>query len=389
MRYEIGTVGNKIIDCIGDGKQNIINEGGTWSGKSFNSMLVAILLAEVNPGLSVRVCAYTTVLLKDSVRRDFFDIMGTNTDDEKYNGTDHIFTFPNGAFIKFIAFDTADKAKASKYDVTVLDEGNNFKWGAASNLLDRTRWLFMVSHNPVRPYWVHRHLLDRKETAYIHSTYKDNIKNVPERTIKTLEDKKKTDPNGYRIMTLGLMGKVEGLIWPNHKFIDEDKIPEGGYVIYGIDWGQVHPCAVVKVWWFEREKTIYAKEIFAGSYMTWEIFMQKMEKAGINKTDELFCDDARPEYISQLQREGYNAHKARKPSPMNKRLEQMAGYTIYICNNSKAMQGEIQGYSWVKDSDNNITDKVDKCDDDRMDAMSYALWGKTHLRLAKGVKSPI
>lgn len=376
MNYKPGYVGNKILDAIEEGHDVIINEGGTWSGKTFDTMIIIIILCTSIPGLRVRCCSVTTPHLKEGVITDFKTIMGIvdETNEPNYQSTNKTYVFPNGSIIKFIAFDKPGKGLGPKYDISFLNEGNNITWGIADAVITRTKKITLIDHNPVKKYWAHKQFIGQENCKYIHSTYQDNIHNVPSNVINYLEDKKIKDPNGYRIMALGLLGRIEGQVYTDYHSCKEKDIPDGGFVCYGLDWGFRHKFAFVKLWIFEDPKKIYVKEMIAESGLIPDEIEQRVP-AIAGKTDEIFCDDAYPDRIKQL-RKHCNAKRARKSKTVEEGVDFVRNYIINIVDPSPKLKEEIENYTYVKTADGEITKKIDKGEDDLLDAMRYAVWGK-------------
>jgi len=100
----------------------------------------------------------------------------------------------------------------------------------------RTKLHTFCDWNPVSAFWYHdENLRSHPENTYIHSTFMDCLDFLPEAIAQDIEANKERDPNWYNIYGLGLLGKIEGLVYPRFELCDY--LPQQGTLIYGIDFG--------------------------------------------------------------------------------------------------------------------------------------------------------
>lgn len=92
----------KLYDAYEQHPRYIDSEGGTRSSKTFSALQLLILLAESDKTPTITsVVSETLPHLKRGAIRDFRAIMAENFDENAYNKTDGIYTFPNGSIIEF------------------------------------------------------------------------------------------------------------------------------------------------------------------------------------------------------------------------------------------------------------------------------------------------
>ena len=227
------------------GKRRALNEGGTSSSKTYSIMQLLILIARyTKTPLLISVVSESLPHLKRGAIRNFFSILGEGQENNRrYNKTEHTYTFGNGV-IEFFGADESDKVRGPRRDILFINEGNNVSWEAAQGLDIRTSKFTFVDWNPVGEFWAHQYesggmtvkgWLHEQSSAYIHSTYLDALDVIPQSVIDNIESNRDKDPNWWNIYGLGLLGKVEGLVYPLFTQIDE--LPGQGVLMYGLDFG--------------------------------------------------------------------------------------------------------------------------------------------------------
>ena len=84
----------------------IINEGGSRSSKTYSLCQMIIVYCIQHPNKVVSVVRKTFPALRATVMRDFFEIMKSMEiyDVQSHNKSEHIYTFPNGSIVEFLAW---------------------------------------------------------------------------------------------------------------------------------------------------------------------------------------------------------------------------------------------------------------------------------------------
>lgn len=91
------------------------------------------------------------------------------------------------------------------------------------------------------------------DICHIHTTYLDNIDNLSESYLNSMDRIKEANPKKYKHIVLGgWLDKAEGVIFENWK---EGEFDESLPYIYGMDFGYTDPTVVVKVALDKEKKT--------------------------------------------------------------------------------------------------------------------------------------
>ena len=247
--------------------------------------------------------------LKRGVIRDFQNLMGSRFDPALYNRSDFIYHFPK-AQLEFFSADEPAKLRGGRRDVLFINECNNIAWDSFNELDIRTRLFTYLDWNPVSEFWAHsNNLVTNPENVYIHSTYQDAHWVLPQAIIDNIEAKRLTDPNWWNVYGLGLLGKVEGLVYPY--FEQVDALPEGGQEFYGLDFGYSNdPSVLVKC--VIKGTELYCEELIYEAGLTNDAIAHRMDEVGVKRNyDEIFADSAEPKSIDEIARFGFNI----KPCP--------------------------------------------------------------------------
>jgi phage terminase large subunit len=180
------------------------------------------------------------------------------------------------------------------------------------------------------------------------TTYKDN-QFLSEKIVKGIEAKQFTHPEWWRVYGLGEYGQISETIFTNWKQID--KIPEDSKLIgYSTDFGFTNdPTAIVEV--RMQDGNIYLKELVYELGLTNRDISKKYEECGIIRGfDDIIADSAEPKSIHELRQAGWHVIKAPKgPDSINKGIDIMKQYPIFITADSINLIKEFRMYRWDKD----------------------------------------
>ena len=205
----------------------------------------------------------------------------------------------------------------------------------------------------------------------LHTTYKDNRFCTKDR-IDRLESLKYQDENYYKVNTLGLWGgALKGLIYPDWTPVDE--FPEGGDVVFGLDWGFNHPCALIMESYVGDMK-LYLKELLYINNHTHQQLARLMvaDYKELIGQKPIYVDSAAPELIKELKGSGFNAIPTVKgPDSVYKGILLVKQFKLFITKDSPNLMKECQSYIWKGDRDGNLLDEPVKVDDHACDAVRY------------------
>ena len=359
-----------------DGYPVICNEGGSRSGKTYSIIQLLVYLAINNPNIRISIVSHSLPHIKKGAYRDFKTIMDKwdlwNENEFRY--TDFIYTFKNGSYIELFGLEDPDKAKGPARDILFVNEANLVSRALFDQLLIRTTGQTFLDWNPADFIsWVYE-VADDSDNKRIHSTYLNNLPNLSQRQINAIEKYKDLpDDFMWKVYGLGERGAAKEIIYTQWKQYDE--APDGD-VFYGLDFGYVHPAALIKVTHYEGQN--YFEEIVYQSGLTLSD-LSRLIKEKLPERATIYADAAEPKSIEELYRQGFNIKPAQKDVWAG--IVKMKSYPINLHYNSKNLRREFMSYKWKKDKNDNVIEEPVKANDDLMDACRYAVF--THLTKLK------
>lgn len=371
--YETTNVYDKNLDAIESGNYRVIaNQGSTRSGKTYSICQILALCIPYNKKKSISIVSPSLPHLKRGARRDFIQILddlGIYSDDN-FNKTDNIYHYPNGSYVEFFGAEEPGKLRGAGRDILFINEANLLPLSAYQQLALRTKELIILDFNPVdEASWVYD-VADKEGNILVHSTYKDNPF-LPKEQVEEIEGLKDADENLWQVFGLGLRGKSSEIIYTHWKTQD---FPSDCETAYGIDFGYNVASAVVKIGF--NENALFVKEMLYETKLTTSDLIERLKTLDIQKSDELFCDNAEPKTIEELVRAGYNAKPADKDVYAG--IQKVKSLPLYITHDSINLIKEIKSYKWKLNKDGKIhPDEVPvKFNDHAMDAMRYGIYTK-------------
>lgn len=217
----------------------------------------------------------------------------------------------------------------------------------------------------------------------LHSTYRDNIKNLNQSFVEKLLSYKSTDPDYYGIMVEGLISEgAKGRIYRTWKSCIN--MPGAYEKFYGLDWGFNDPVALVECETYNKD--VWCDEKIYEREMTNRELSDRMKAIGISKSAKIYADCAEPKSIKDLRSLGWNIIEAKKgPGSIISGIKFVKEYSVNGTERSVNLWKENENYKWELDQHKNPTN--DPVDDNNhlMDAIRYALT----MRLQRSAKISI
>ena len=357
----------------------VISQGGTSSSKTYSMLQLLYLIAFKKQGVHISVVSETLPHLKRGAMRDFFKILITDKlYSEKYHDkTNNIYMIGN-SMIEFFSADSGDKVRGARRDYLFINECNNVSFETYNQLEVRTKNQIYLDYNPSHEFWVHEYLLKPEiEHTFIKSTYKDNPY-LDSNIVKSIESRRYTDLNWWRVFGEGELGFSESLIFTHWR--QTKNIPEGN-VAYGLDFGYNHPTALVKV--TEHDGKFYAEQLIYESHLTNQQLIERLKQLNINRSAEIFADYSRPESIREIYLAGFNIKDANKD--VKKGIDSVKSKELYIHEGSVDLIKELRSYSWKKDRNEKLLEEPIKTQDDICDALRYCIhtWKEPQITFMK------
>lgn len=365
-------------------KRICVLQGGTRSGKTYSILLALIEFAYKNKGknLYITIARKTFPALRGTAMRDFFEILKKEDiyDERHHNKSSGLYTLYGNNF-EFISVDQPVRVRGRKRDVLFMNEANEFDMDDFVQLSLRTTFKIIIDFNPSEEYhWLYTQLIDadRDDVDFHISTYKDNPF-LEKSTIQEIERLKDVDANLWRVFGEGQRGIANETIFPNFNVIDE--IPENAKAIaLGLDFGfSADPTSLIKL--YKHDLDIYIEELIYDKGLTNQDIANKIKDLGIDRSIEIFADSAEPKSIEEIYRMGnINIKPTRKGADsIRVGIDIMRRHKINITRNSENTIKEFRNYKWIKDKNNEITNKPVDAYNHSIDACRYVSLNKLNV----------
>lgn len=367
MQIEATIVFEKNWNALSKGVRFVVNQGGSRSSKTYSLCQLIILWCLQNERKVVSVVRKTFPALRASVMRDFFEVLQNMGlyNKEQHNKSEHIYTFPNGTIVEFFSVDDEQKVRGRKRDIAWCNEANELWYEDFQQLNFRTTKAMIFDYNPSdSDSWLYT--LPDPDKVVIKSTYKDNPF-LEKSIVKQIEGLKDTDEELYQIYALGEQAVSRENVYRPFEVLSErpDRFTQ---FVYGLDFGYIHPTALLKIWHWENE--VYIEELIYESYLTSADLIERFNSLDVEKNVEIVADYARPEMIAELRTEGYYVLNADKR--VEKGINAVKTTKVYLDKNAKNVIRENKNYKYKKVA-GDLRDDVAKRHDDAMDAMRYGV----------------
>ena len=377
MNIEINTT--VTFEHLLDSKNRVTHHlGGTRSGKTFGILQYLIVEALQNP-LTITIVRRTIPSLKRTVIKDLIDILkGLDVfNEDSWNVSDRTYKLQDST-IQFINSDDPEKLRGLKSDILFIDEASEIDEESYFQLSIRTTGKIILAYNPtVSPYHWLRQMQDceRYTTNYADNPY------ISKEMVKAIEDLQHTNEKKWKIY-----GKGE--FAPNEKAIYQFDIVddfEAEFVAFGLDWGYSNdPAAVVAV--YKNGNDLYVEEVMYDKGLVMKDIADSLNKKGIDKSYEIWCDSSEPRSVEELYRSGFNAKAVKKgPDSIRFGISVLQNYKLHILKTSQNLINEMYAYQYSTDKHGYTTDTPESGLDHLLDAMRYVAMSKLSVKAqAKG-----
>lgn len=348
----------------------VVNQGGTWSGKTFSIMQVMVFLTISTvykneegrqENIKSLVVGQDVPNLKKGAISDFNEVIDIIVDsfpencrhffEYTYNTTDKIARFAiNKSELQFSSFQNKQSAKAGKRHYVFINEANGIAWTIAEQLMFRAKIRTFLDYNPDAPFWVHDKFIGKEGTKVIYSNLSHN-KFVPAKVKRELIAKGKINAEFKKVYLLGKTGATEGIVFPNVRWVQEMPTVYKKEA-YGMDFGFTNdPTTLVRIRLSEGK--LYIQLLIYETGLTTPDIAARLNELGISKKKRIFADGASPKTIKELQspRNGRWMVRAAKKGAGSilEGIQLIKDYgTIYIVDNIHFRAEQI-GYTWEED----------------------------------------
>ena len=341
--YKLTTAYNKISAL--DKRIRII-QGGTSASKTISVLIYLISVAQSNSNLTISIVSESLPHLRRGAIKDFINIMKTHNyyKDERWNKSEFTYRFETGSIIEFFSADQSAKLRGGRRDILFINECNNIDFNSYQELEVRTKLFIFLDFNPVAEFWVHSEIMPNFEHDFIKLTYKDNEALDP-RIIQSIESRRISNPNWWRVFGEGEVGINEGQIYTNWELIDE--VPEQARLErYGLDFGYTNdPSACISIHYY-NESYILNEEFYASSLSNRNIadLLKALPEALV------IADSAEPKSIDEIMLLGVNIKGAEKGAgSVNQGIQLVQDQKLYVTKSSTNLIKDLRNYLWKVD----------------------------------------
>lgn len=215
--------------------------------------------------------------------------------------------------------------------------------------------VILILNPTTKEHWIYKRFFESKgvtegfngvknDVCYIHTTYKDNEKNLPESYLKQIENIKINNPKKYQHKILGgWLDKADGVVFENWKFGEFN--PDNLQTSCGMDFGfSVDPDTLTEVAIDKTKKKIYVKEHIYKNGIKSHDLAQLIKSKVSNKL--IIADSAEPRLIEDLKHLGVNIQAVKKGT-IESGITRMQDYEIIVEPNSNNIAKELNNYVYM------------------------------------------
>jgi phage terminase large subunit len=239
-------------------------------------------------------------------------------------------------------------------------------------LIFRTTEKIIIDYNPSEEYhWIYDKVLTREDVEFYQTTYRDNPF-LESTLIDEIERLKNIDENYWRVYGLGERGKSRALVF---NFNTVPNIPPNAKLIgRGLDFGFSNDSTALVETYVEGDN-MYARELIYRTGMTNQDIGRELQRLGLDRRDEIWCDSAEPKSIEELFRMGFNAKKTYKGA-INLSIDMIRRYKLHVTEDSINMIKELRNYKYIEDKNGQLTNKPIDAFNHSLDALRYSIVNK-------------
>lgn len=377
-------------NSFGNDTRYFVLTGGRGSGKSFAATVFLVLLT-YERGHKILFTRYTMTSASSSIIPEFIEKLELMDVVEDFRITkDEITNIKTGSSILFKGIKTASgnqtAALKSLNAITtfVLDEAEELidedvfdKIDQSVRVKDKPNRVMLILNPTTKEHWIYGRFYENRgipdkfngikdNVTFIHTTYKDNIKNLSESFLIQIDDIRKRRPEKYEHQILGgWLNRAEGVIFTNWRL---GQFNDAYDILYGQDFGfSVDPTVLVKLSVDRKGRRIFIKEMYGKAGMsTSEIASWNTRYAG---PELIICDSAEPRLISEVRLRGCNLKPTiKKAGSILSGIGLLQDFDLIIDPDSPEIVKELNNYVW---SDTGKQRPVDRWNH-RIDAIRYA-----------------
>jgi len=385
----------------------IILMGGRGAGRSKVASQRAV--AKIQEDTYYR-CAIMRLVLGDirnSIYQDIYDTFDETGVLPFIDVREHILTFEYGDNrINGIGFKKSSGQQKSKlkslanYNEVIIEEADETAEEDFMQLDDSLRTkksditVILLLNPPHRNHWIIKRWFNLEEsgvegyykpilkdsckhdTLFIHTNFRDNLRNVDEKTVANFLRYKETKPDHYYNMIEGLVSEgARGRIyrtWQRCTAETFDSLPFKS--IYALDFGFTNdPTALVEL--KQHNEKVWARGLIYDRGLTNKLISKRFTALGMDKrTAVIYADNAEPKSIQELRDDGWDVRPASKgQDSVRAGIDMLLSKEVFYVENVE-MENEIVEYKWSLDQNKEPTNEPIDDFNHYMDAIRYGVW---------------
>jgi hypothetical protein len=173
------------------------------------------------------------------------------------------------------------------------------------------------------------------------------------------------DPRRFAMKYEGLPGEMEGLVYPDVRFIDAESLPPGTRFFGGIDWGFTDPFVITIRALCPNGTQYRVAEFYKSGMISTDIVKAVKARHELFHVERWWADPSRPDYIEELLRAripvsgGDNA--IRKGIDAHTELMRKGRFYIFEAENPMGCD-EYQTYHYPEPKELKVDDNVKETD---------------------------
>lgn len=372
----------KLLFFLTDKKRYKVAYGGRGSAKSW-TVARCLILNAIKSKVRILCTRQLQTSIKDSVHKLLCDSINDLKLNEYFNITRDAITCINGSEFIF-------KGLQNQTNEIKSMEGINFCWCEEAQSISEDSWQILIPtiRKEGSEIWITFNP-DREEDA----TYQRFIKNTPPNSIielvnyydnpwfpdvlrKEMEYCKEVDFGKYEHVWLGkTVIDTDAQIYHGKFEMLDFETPENVTFYYGADWGFANdPTALIRC--FIKEQCLYIDYESGGIGVEFEELPALFDAIPDVRKYEIRSDNARPETISYMTRQGFKTTACPKwKGSVEDGIEYIRSFRrIYVHPRCKHTYEEFKFYSYKQDKNTgDILPIVLDKDNHYLDALRYAL----------------
>lgn len=356
--------------------------GGRGSAKSFH-VQSGLCLLSYEKGHTILNMRYTLTNASDSIIPEFEEkLEGFEIPHHFYSRGSNMYNLRSGSKILFRGMRTSSgnqtaKLKGTKgLSISVLDEAEELVGADEEDEIDdfdkidysmrqkgvKNQWILVfnpphIGHVLWDKFFEGNHrwvniegykvpISTHPKVHHVHTTYRDNLRNLNPDYLDLIRDLKKRNPKKYGRQVIGTwLEDTEGVIitkWEEAPFRED--LPS----IFGLDYGfWPDPLALVEVAVDFRNYRIYVREHMYETKLSPESVFKGISKSLRSPRDLIICDTDEARTTYSLMRKGLNIQKAVKgPGSVKRDLQDIQDWTVVIDPGSHNIKRERSKYLW-------------------------------------------